>query len=98
MEIYYRDHAFIFEPSTQSPWIGRLRLDDQSRTLLAGLIESDDDDWCLDDDGERLPAERLFLSTPWSVTSPHGRMGLICRFIDLRDGSALFNIPDTYLG
>lgn len=98
MEIYYRDHAFIFEASTESPWTGRLHLNDQSRTLLAELIKSEDDNWCLGGDGERLPAEKLFLSTPWSVAFPQGRVGLICRFIDLRDGSALFNAPDTYLG
>ncbi|QNK01355.1 hypothetical protein [Dyella telluris] len=98
MEVYYRGHAFIFEPSTESPWKGRLRLDDQSHALLARLIDSEDDDWCLDGDGERLPAEKLFLSTPWSVKSPQGRVGLICRFIDHRDGSVVFSTPDTYLG
>jgi hypothetical protein len=98
MEVFYREHVFTFEPSTESPLKGRLRLDDQSRALLARLIESEEDDWYLDRDGERLPAEKLFLHTPWSLASPKGRVGLLCRFIDYRDGSVLFDALDTYLG
>ena len=73
-------------------------MDDQSRALLASLIESEDDDLYLDGDGVRLPAEELFLRTPWSLASAQGRVGLLCRFIDCRDGSVLFNTPDTYPG
>lgn len=98
MEVYYREHVFIFEPSPESTLEGHLRLDDQSRPLLAKLLESEDDDWGLDGDGERLPAEMLFQRTPWSLASPHGRVGLLCRLIELRDGSVLFNTPDTYPG
>jgi hypothetical protein len=98
MEVYYRGHAFIFEPSAEFPWKGNLHLDEQSRGLLSHLLESEEDDWCLGSDGERLPAEELFERTPWSATGPQGRVGLLCRFIDHRDGSVLFNTSDTYLG
>ena len=71
-------------------------LDDQSRALLTRLIEAEDDDLYLD--GERLPANGLFLRAPWSLASPQGRVRLLCRSIDCRDGSVLFNTSDTYPG
>lgn len=49
--------------------------------------------WYLDDDGERLPADRLFALSPWSCPGPVGPVKLLCRFLDLRDGSVRFNTP-----
>jgi hypothetical protein len=66
--------------------------------VLRHLIDSEDDDWYLDADGQRLPADELFLRSPWSTNGPQGKVSLLCRFIDLGDGTVLFNTPDRYLG
>lgn len=98
VEVYYREHIFIFESSREAPLAGHLLLDDQSRSLLAQLLASEDDDWCLNRVGEQFPAEKLFQLTPWSLASPLGRISLICRFIDYRDGAVAFNSVDTFPG
>ena len=73
-------------------------MDDGQRTLLAELVVAEDEDECLDDDGERLPAEPLFALSPWSCAGPAGPIKLLCRILDLRDGSVRFNTPDNYPG
>ena len=98
MEVHYHEHVFEFEPSLGERFAGRLILDDSRRELLAALTAAEDECWCLDDDGERLPADRLFDLTPWSCPGQAGPVKLLCRFLDLRDGSARFNTPDMYGG
>lgn len=96
-EVFYRQHAFPFERFPGDRFEGRLLLDDSSRELLAGLVGAEEDDWCLNDRGERLPGERLFALSPWICSSPAGPVKLLCRFLDLRDGRVLFSTPDSYL-
>ena len=98
MEVHYHDLAFEFEPSPGEALAGWLVLDDRRRELLAALVAAEADDWCLDEDGERLPAEQLFALSPWSRPGPNGPEKLLCRFLDVRDGSVRFNTPDLYGG
>lgn len=98
MEVHYREHAFAFEPSSGEAFAGRLVLDDARRELLVALTAAEDECWYLDDGGERLPAEELFARSPWSCPGPDGAVKLLCRFLDLRDGSVRFNTPDLYGG
>lgn len=45
-----------------------------------------------------MPAEELFARSPWSCPGPDGAVKLVCRYLDLRDGSVRFNTPDLYGG
>jgi hypothetical protein len=98
MQVHYHEHVFGFEPSPGEEFAGRLLLDDRRRGLLAALTASEDDCWYLGADGERLPADQLFALSPWSCPGPAGPVKLLCRFLDLRDGSARFNTPELYGG
>jgi hypothetical protein len=98
VEISYNEHVFEFEPLPGEAFAGRLVLDDARRELLRGLVADEDDCWYLDEDGERLPAEALFDLSPWSCAGPAGPAKLLCRFLDLRDGSARFETSETYPG
>jgi hypothetical protein len=98
VEVHYHEHVFEFEPSPGEAFVGRLVLDDRRRDLLAALRAAEDECWYLDDEGERLPPDRLFALSPWSCPGPAGPVKLLCRFLDLRDGSARFNTPELYGG
>ncbi len=98
MNVNYETHLFHFEPSHEDPYKGRLQLDSQQKTLLAKLLNIERDDWELDRNGERLPADQLFALSPWSIAILGGRLKLLCRFINLQDGSVYFSTPDTYAG
>lgn len=98
MEVHYGKHVVGFEPSPGELFAGRLVLDEVQRELLAGLIAAEDECWYLDDDGERLPAERLFALSPWSCPGPDCPVKLLCRFLDLRNGSVQFTTPELYGG
>lgn len=98
MQVHYQGHVFEFEPSPGEAFAGRLALDDSRRELLAALTAAEDECWYLDADGERLPADQLFARSPWSSAGPAGPVKLLCRFLDLRDGSARFNTPELYGG
>jgi hypothetical protein len=98
VEVYYREHAFDFEPLARDSFSGRLALEGGKRELLAQLLADEDHCWYLDDDGERLRAEQLLARSPWSCSSPSGTIKLLCRFLDLRDGSARFDTPESYSG
>ena len=84
--LYYRDHPFEYEPSAGKLFHGRLVLDDE------------DENWYLNDDGERWPAEELFSRSLWSWRSPSGTLKLLHRLLDYRDGRTWFSTPDTYGG
>lgn len=99
MEIYeirYGEHAFAFEPTTRDALEGRLRLEER-RDLLSRLLEQEDETWYLDDDGQRLPVQELFKLSPWTGHALEGRIKLLCRFIDLRNGRVKFDLPDSYV-
>lgn len=98
MDVRYNGHAFGFEPAPGESWSGKLVLSDDQRTRLARLVAAEDECWGLDADGERLPDDVLFARSPWSGPGPTGPVKLLCRFLDLRDGSVRFNTPETYPG
>ncbi len=98
MKVFYRHHAFEFEPLPDQEFAGRLVLNDRQRELLAQLEADEDENWYLDEDGERLPAEQLFAHSPWSCLGPDGPVKLLCRLIDLRDGTIRFNTLELYPG
>jgi hypothetical protein len=98
MEIYYHQHVFTFEPDADESFAGRLILDNVQSVLLASLLDAEYECWYLDADGQRLPDEELFGRSPWSCNGPDGPIKLLCRLIDLRDGSVRFNTPESYLG
>ncbi|MBN9517117.1 hypothetical protein J0H58_01140 [bacterium] len=98
MEVHYQGHGFAFEPSPGEAFAGRLVLDDRRREVLAALSAAEDEGWYLDASGERLPADELFARSPWSCPGPDGPVKLLCRFLDLHDGSVRFNTPALYGG
>ena len=98
MDVYYQNHPFRFEQSPGDPAAGRLLLDHEQRELLTTLLGTEDEAWYLDEDGERLPADQLFALSQWSVPTRDGRLKLLCRFINLQNGSVMFNAPDDYPG
>jgi hypothetical protein len=98
MDVYYQNHPFRFEQSFGDPMTGHLLLDPAQRDLLAGLLGAENETWYLDKDGERLPADQLFARSPWSAPTKTGRLKLLCRFINIYDGSVMFNTPEDYPG
>ncbi len=92
----YRDHAFVFERAETHRYDGRLVLNDHDRQLLAMLTAAEPDDWCMDNNGERLPAEELFARTPWTYSGPQGPVKLLCRF--LWQDEARFETIESYAG
>lgn len=91
-----RKHAFEFQPPLSEEFAGRLLLDVRHRELLAALTAAEGDDWYLDGDGERLPTDQLFARSPWSCPGPGNPVKVLCRWLDLRDGSARFSTPESY--
>lgn len=98
MEVFYQHHPFKFDPLPGDPYAGRLTPDDAARELLARLVDAEDECWYLDAEGERLPSAELFARSPWSCPGPDGPVRLLCRLLDLRDGSVRFNAPEAYPG
>jgi hypothetical protein len=96
VEVHYREHVFGFERLPDESFVGRMLFESGERELLAELIAAEEECWYLDEGGERLPADRLFARSPWSCPGPSGPVKLLCRFLDLRDGSARFDTPATY--
>jgi hypothetical protein len=97
MEIRYREHVFQFEQLAIGRFEGRLLLEDSERRLLEELLAAEDDDWGLDQNGERLPRAQLFERSPWSSTGPAGSIKLLFRSLDIHDGRAMFSTRDSYL-
>jgi hypothetical protein len=95
--LHYRNQPLTYEPSLDDPFVGRLRLNDEEKAWLSRMDE-ENDCWYLDDEGERLPADKLFEASPWSWQSPSGTVKLLQRFFDWNSGETRFDIPDTYLG
>jgi hypothetical protein len=95
-EVHYGEHVFRFERLPGNLFEGRLLLNNSERELLIRLVQSEDER-CLGENGERLPAGLLFDRSPWSFPGPAGPIKLLCRFLDLTDGRSLFSTPDSYL-
>src|SRR5947209_8330642 len=88
----------LISPLPGAPFAGWLALDDARREVLARLVAAEDECWCPDANGERLPADALFDRSPWCCPGPADPIELLCRFLDLRDGSIRFQAPETYPG
>jgi hypothetical protein len=95
-EVHYRQHVFAFAQDPGDVLTGKLLLDSAQRELLTRLVEGEEEGWYLDEDGQRLPAGPLFERSPWSCPGPTGPVKLLRRFLDLRDGRAMFSTPDSY--
>jgi hypothetical protein len=96
MLLKYRNIEFEFECPAHGPLSGRLCLNERHRNLLRSLLESEPEDWYLDANGERLPAEQLFSLSPWSREISSGiSEKLLQRFINLDTGEALFSTSAT---
>src|SRR5262245_16917854 len=92
----FLDHPFEFEPIPERQFVGRLVLDSEGKELLTRFNESRPDS--VDENGYRLPAEQLFEQSPWTWRGPKGTVKLLMRFLDYRDGSAIFDTPNSYFG
>jgi hypothetical protein len=99
MILKYGDTEFEFDCSAGGSLSGRLRLNGGQRAHLKGLLEREPEDWFLDRNGERLPAEQLFSLSPWSCETPDGtRKKLLSRSVNIDTGEALFSTAETYGG
>ena len=98
MEVLYKTHPFRLEATPGNPMAGRLLLDHEQQMLLIALLDAEDESWALDSNGERLPADQLFLLSPWSVLTQNGPCKLLCRFINPQDGAVIFNTAESYPG
>jgi hypothetical protein len=98
VDVHYRGHLFEFKPSLGEAYTGNLVLDERQRRLLIKLTDAEDDDWYLNADGERRPAEELFARSPWSTPGPGGPIKLLCRWLDVHNGTVIYNTPDLYGG
>ena len=67
------------------------------RSELQNLI-SDETEWYLDDDGQRLNPQQLLDSSPWSVINESGDPKLLYRYSDIETGEIQFNTRDGYGG
>lgn len=45
VEVFYHEHAFVFEPSPGETFAGRLVLNHRQRELLAALTAAEDECW-----------------------------------------------------
>jgi len=97
MRVFYLLHSFDFEYDSGDHLRGQLLLNDEQRIELQSLLE-EEDEWYLDNEGERLLPDELFLRSPWSAEGPSGMVKALCRFIDVQDGAAWFQTQDAYPG
>jgi hypothetical protein len=95
--LLYRGRAF--EAHSDGRFQVSLLLTREQKVELGNLIESEEEDWYLDENGERLPAEVLFQKSPWSVATGGGQyQKILCRFLNLETGEAMFSVPSMYGG
>lgn len=98
-KIKYKEHLFDFETDSDDSLIGRIALSQKNRELLTRLLDEESEiEWYLDDNGERLPEDRLFALSPWSLIEASSSVKLLCRSMNIIDGSAHFQKQETYLG
>lgn len=98
MIVRYGDVQFYFEQTDADTLAGYLKIDEEQEKLLATLVASEKEDWCLDKSGERLPPDELFSLSPWSIETSSGSVKLLNRVLNIKTGEALFSTQDTYGG
>jgi hypothetical protein len=98
MILYFFGREFEFVPDNSTSFRGHLVLDAAKKELLLDLVESQDETWCLNSHGERLPEELLFERSPWSLNAPERNMKILNRWLDLETGEVIFSTPETYGG
>lgn len=98
MNIKYHGEELPFEPkeSDELGIKGLLKLTTEQRDKFVRLEENEDELWYLDDQGERLESEQLFLASPWSIEGPNGETKLICRYQDRNSGEVWLNTEEGY--
>ena len=62
-------------------------------------LEEENGPWYLDENGERLAPDELFVASPWSLSLPDGSIvKLLSRFQDAENGEIKFNFQECYSG
>lgn len=98
MIVRYGDAHFDFEQTESGTLTGFLKLNKEQKKLLAALVASEEEDWYLDTNGERLPSDELFSLSPWSLETTNGQVKLLNRLLNIDTGEALFSTQETYGG
>ncbi|ALV07942.1 hypothetical protein [Roseateles depolymerans] len=102
IQLICEDQCFDFECLSETDLAGRLVLDKARRDWLRAQSEREDEadaPWYLDENGERLPAEELFLRSPWAIVrGAAGNIKVLSRFQNVETGEACFDLPDQYGG
>jgi len=96
--IKYLEHGFPFQATEGSSLKGRFLLDSAQEAQLSTLQEQEPEDWHLDSAGERLPPDRLFQLSPWSLQTSTGDVKLLCRWLNIKTGEAMFQVSSEYGG
>ena len=95
MIVHHGESAFEFDPDRPKSLRGYLKLDSERAKLLVSLVESEPEDWYLDQNGERLSQEQLFALSPWSTATG---TKLLCRLLNTSTGEVMFSEKNTYGG
>lgn len=100
MIIKFKGEAFKFEPLEVDEYSinGHFQNDSDTRRKIEIIEDSLVEDWYLDDDGERLEDDLLFVASPWSISASFGEVKLLRRFHDIESGEAFFNTQLGYGG
>jgi hypothetical protein len=104
LQFYGEVFEFKLERSDELGLQGFLQLDSEKREKLAQLCKAEEEledqsgPWYLDQNGERLSSEDLFVKSPWSVYGRNGPMKLLCRFQDFQTGELHFQTQYGYPG
>jgi hypothetical protein len=98
--IKFEDKEFEFVPIEIDEYSinGHFQNDIQTQKCIESIEDSLEDDWYLDENGERLEDAPLFSASPWSVSAPFGEVKLLRRFYDLKSGEAFFSTQQGYGG
>lgn len=102
VQILYEGKAFDFECANPTDLKGRLLLTERQREWLRARQSREDDadlPWDLDENGERLPEDKLFDRSPWALAGKaDGPMKLLNRLLNFETGEAWFQLPEQYGG
>lgn len=94
LKLAYREEEFRFIATEYTDDIlkGHFLWTETEKARLQALLrqEDEDEEWYLDDDGERLEDDALFEKSPWSVIDGNRRGKAVQRFLDLRSGESWF--------
>jgi hypothetical protein len=98
LKYHNEDFSFVSKESDEYGIKGFLILSEEQKNRIAQLEEAEDENWYLDDEGERLGSKALFSASPWSISGPSGEIKLLCRFRDNKSGEIWLNTEEGYLG